>query len=382
LENRENAFLIIPYGHKREVLSLNKKRVGHYDAIPYFFVHQDTHANKIIRLVNKFIAVFHTAGLIYRRRNKKKVDAIILGGAVDIIRDSPIIFMCAILRIPLYIWFVEKMSLNIYSGIPGFLNHWSQKMTEAFLPCFASGVIVISSYLKKHYLKYLMEDKILISPILVSQNMQNTTMRNTKYIAKEKLDLKCNCKYLLVYSGSYGEKDGIFYLIDAFAKVVKKYPDTLFIMTGKNDSKIIMSSVESYIHLHNLQDYMQLVGFVNSEELFYYNHFADILFACRTNSPFANHGFPWKLGEYCMTCKPIIATKVSDIELYFKDNDDLLIVEPSNSKAIADKIDFVLSNYDEALVIANKGKETALKNFGYLEKTREIIDFIKVNNNF
>jgi hypothetical protein len=37
-ENKENAFLIVRYGNKREVLSLNKRKFGHYDGIPYCFV--------------------------------------------------------------------------------------------------------------------------------------------------------------------------------------------------------------------------------------------------------------------------------------------------------------------------------------------------------
>jgi glycosyltransferase involved in cell wall biosynthesis len=107
---------------------------------------------------------------------------------------------------------------------------------------------------------------------------------------------------------------------------------------------------------------------------------ADILFVCRTNSPYANHGFPWKLGEYCMTGRPIIATRVSDIEQYFKDNEDLFIVEPNNSYAIAEKIAFIFDNYPQALSIAQKGEKTATKCFGYLEKTREIIEFIRKIN--
>src|ERR1035437_982206 len=109
-ENKENAFLIVPYGHKREVLSSNKKKFGHYDGFPYCFVRQDNHAKKFIRFLDNFVGVFNTAALIYRRNKKKKVDAVILGGIVNILRDSPIILTCALFKIPIYFWLVEKMS--------------------------------------------------------------------------------------------------------------------------------------------------------------------------------------------------------------------------------------------------------------------------------
>ena len=182
-----------------------------------------------------------------------------------------------------------------------------------------------------------------------------------------------------MYSGSFAEKDGLFYLIEAFAETVKKYPDTVFVMTGKSPSEILMNKVRNYIKEYNLEDKIQLVGFVNSDELLSYNTLADILFVCRSNSPFANHGFPWKLGEYCMTAKPIIATRVGDIEDYFVDGESLFVVEPNNPKAIAQKIAYIFDNYEQALQVGKKSREAALQEFGYLEKSKEVITFIKQN---
>ena len=151
-------------------------------------------------------------------------------------------------------------------------------------------------------------------------------------------------------------------------------------MTGRSNDKVLMDKVASDIKNHGLNDKIRLVGFVNSDELLCYNTMADILFVCRSNSPYANHGFPWKLGEYCMTGKPIIATRVSDIETYFTDNETLFIVEPNSPKAIEEKVDSIFSNYDKALEVAKKSRETAIKCFGNIEKAKEIIEFVERNN--
>jgi glycosyltransferase involved in cell wall biosynthesis len=172
----------------------------------------------------------------------------------------------------------------------------------------------------------------------------------------------------------------VHYLIDAFGEVVKNHPDTVFIMTGKNDNEVLMDRVRAHIKKLNLEDKIHLLGFVSSQELARYNSMADVLFVCRTSSPFANHGFPWKLGEYCMTGKPIIATNVSDIEHYFTDNESLFIVEPDNSKAIAEKVTYIFNNYSKALEVAQRGKETAIKCFNYVDKTNELKEFIAKNN--
>ena len=379
-ENRENAFLIIPYGDKREGIASNKRKYGHFDGVPFYFVRRHDSKKKIFQLFHVIIGVLNTALLILNRKRKKKIDAIILGGA-DILRHFPIIFICSLYKIPLYGWRVEKGTLaEDIRGLSGFLNYQGQKLTERYLTRFCTGIIVISTFLKNHYLNYLPENRILINPILVSNDTFKVVKIPDIELIKSKLGEKFKDKRLLVYSGSFGEKDGVYYLIDAFKKVLEKFPDTLFVMTGKNPNKLIMNEVVQYVNNCFMNEKILLVGFVNSEELLSYNYAADILFVCRTNSPYANHGFPWKLGEYCMTGKPVIASRVGDIEQYFKDNEDLYIVEPNNSNAIAEKIAFIFDNYPKAVSVANKGKITATKCFGYLERTQDIIAFIKDNS--
>ncbi len=380
-ENNANATLIIPYGRKREAASANKKKYGHFDGIPYCFVRYSKKIKKGLRFLDIFIGVVHTAALLYRRKKKKKLDAVILGGIVDVVRDSPIIIACRLFKIPIYFWLVEKASLSEdYRGIAGYFNQKSQKLSERLLPKFASGIIVISTNLKNYYLKYLPENKILINPILVSEATHKTIGSESLKTIKEKLREEYKGKRMLVYSGSFGEKDGVFYLIDAFVEIVKQYPDTVFIMTGKNPDESLMNEVRNYVKKFLLEDKIKLVGFINSDELLAYNTMADILLACRSNSPFANHGFPWKLGEYCMTERPVIATRVSDIENYFVNNEDLYIVEPNNPAAIAEKVKYIFSDYNKALEVAKKGRQAALKAFGYFEKANDVVQFITANN--
>jgi glycosyltransferase involved in cell wall biosynthesis len=380
-ENNANAFLVIPYGKKREAVAANKKQYGHFDGIPYCFVRYSKKMAKALRFFDVFLGAIHTAALLYRRKKSKKLDAVILGGITDIIRDSPIILTCAIFRIPMYFWLVEKASLLGDShGLPGFLNKKSQQLSERAIPKFARGLLVISTAIKKHYLKYLPERKILISPILVSENTHNSVNAASVEVVKQKMQQQYVGKRLLVYSGSFGEKDGIYFLIDAFEIIVKKYPDAVFVMTGKHPDSGVMARVKNYIEQRSLQDSIQLPGFVNANELISYNALANVLLACRSNSAFANHGFPWKLGEYCMTERPVIATRVSDIDKYFTDGEDLFIVEPDQPNAIAQKVSFIFENYKHALAVAQKGKQTAVREFNYLSKGADVVSFIKLLN--
>lgn len=376
-ENGENAFLIIPYGEKLKPINDIKLKYGTFDGVPFCFMRNKRKLVKGIRFLDIFIGVFQTASLIYKRKKSNKVDGVIIGGIVDVIRDSPIIYICRLLKIPLYFWLVEKASLSEdYRGIAGLLNKHSQKFSERYLPRLATGVIVISSNLQRHYKQYLPERKILISPILVSENSHRKIDWHSYLGTEKKIKETYKNNKLLVYSGSFSEKDGLHVLIDAIAKVKMKFPATIMVMTGRNDNEQLMTEVENHIQRLDLRDNTFMAGFVNAEELLCYNSLADILFVCRSNSPFANHGFPWKLGEYCMTSKPIIATDVGDISKYFTDNENLFIVEPGNADAIAGKVIEIFENYEHAVKVANRGKVNALHNFGYYEKASDIAKFI------
>ncbi len=380
-EGRENPFLIVPYGKKREALASSKNKYGHFDDIPYYFVKESKPIKKIFRFLDNFIAVIKTAVLIYKRNKKKKVDAVIMGGIVDTLRDFPVIITCLLFKIPIFFWLVEKASLNEdYKGIPGFLNYKSQRLSEWLFPKIATGLIVISKNLKNDYLRYLPESKILLSPIIVSYNSYIENLSKKSFTTlKQKMEVAFKGKRILVYGGTFGEKDGLFYLIEAFATIVKKYPDTVFVMTGKGYGDAIMNNIKNHIKKYGVEDKVQMVGFVNADELLCYNTLANVLFVCRTNSPYANYGFPWKLGEYCMTAKPIIATRVTDIADYFVDNESLFIVEPNDAVAIAQKIEYIFEYYEKALAVGQQSKAVAIQKFNYLDKAAEVAAFIKSN---
>jgi phosphatidylinositol alpha-mannosyltransferase len=242
---------------------------------------------------------------------------------------------------------------------------------------------VISSNLQKHYRQYLPDSDILVNPILVSEDSHQKIDWPSYHATEHRLKDLYKGKRLLVYSGSFGEKDGIFVLIEALGRIIRQYPEAFMVMTGRNDNEQLMEEVRKHISRLKLQDNTRMVGFVNADELLCYNSMADVLFVCRSNSAFANHGFPWKLGEYCMTSKPVIATDVSDIRMYFTDNLDLFIVEPDNPDAIAGKVLEIFGHYQHALDVARLGKMAALTNFGYFQKAGEVVKFIhpKQSNN-
>ena len=57
----------------------------------------------------------------------------------------------------------------------------------------------------------------------------------------------------------------------------------------------------------------------------------------RTDSAYANAGFPFKLGEFLASGKPVIASNVSDVGKFFTDRHDTMLVKPGECKEIDNK---------------------------------------------
>ena len=375
-KNGIKAFLIIPETNLIGNVANVKRMKGHFNGVPYFYMsnHATRSLNPLKKIFETYQGMTNAALLIFRRWLRRKLDVVIIG-TPDLLRYFPIVFICYVLKIPIFIWAVEKMSLNVdFTGYRGRLSFFGYKLAENYLAHFANGYIVISTFLKKYYSNNIKDSKIMISPILVNSNSDCKPSSAGTFL---KLRKKYNDKRIILYAGSFGEKDGVHYLLDAFAKVVKKFPDAHFILTGKSSKECIMNSVKKHISQMGLSKKIELVGFVSKTELLYYTFLARLLLVCRSNSKFANYGFPWKLGEYCMTGKPILATRVGDIGKYFTDSRDIFLCEPENPEAIAERVIFIFKHYNEALEVAKRGKYIAKKYFGYEKCTKEIIDFIK-----
>jgi len=70
-------------------------------------------------------------------------------------------------------------------------------------------------------------------------------------------------------------------------------------------------------------------------------------------------------------------TQVGEIPVYLKDNETAFLCEPDSVDAFAERLVFVLANYEHAKVIGMKGKELTSTIFNYNYQTKRISEFIR-----
>ena len=214
----------------------------------------------------------------------------------------------------------------------------------------ASGISVITKYL---FDKHKDRANKNLPLVLIPVSAENIYFKLSQEIKKEKVN------FTFLYSGTYGEKEGLQYLFEAFYKFTEINNNAKLILTG-NCPKDIREQLKN---LYKIYDYIKFTGRLDDEE--YYNTLAeaDVLLMTRNNSKFANAGFPYKLGEYLATGKPTICTNVSDISLYLKNMESAIIIEPENIQALLDAMLFIFKNPTKAKEIGQKGQEVCRQYF-------------------
>lgn len=169
---------------------------------------------------------------------------------------------------------------------------------------------------------------------------------------------KIGSPLLLLYSGTYAPKDGVGYLIDGVIEAHEKGCNCKLILLGKGnaeDMKVLQKAKG--------KAYIEYRGFVSEEELLQTMIECDVLCMTRTNSRFANYGFPFKLSEYLATGNILLATNVGDVCQYVEDKKSAFIVDTENSNSIAKAIKYVDTHHEESLKIAFNGFSVMQKRF-------------------
>lgn len=250
----------------------------------------------------------------------------------------------------------EKVSLykTILHKIDKRIDHSTGK--------FVDGIIVISHRLKEKYLNFnIKKERINLIPI----SSENLNLH---------FDKKVSNNFLFVYSGTFGKKDGVEYLIKAFKSFAKSYDGIKLVLSG-----IINTEIKNLIYgVKNIE----YVGLVGDNEYYQFLKNADVLLMTRIDSPYANTGFPFKLGEYLATGNPVIVTRVSDVDKYLVDKVDAIFANPSDVNSIIEAMEFCYNNQKQLADIGNNGKQKCIQYFNPVENGLALHNFFKRTINY
>ena len=230
---------------------------------------------------------------------------------------------------------------------------------------FADGLIVISAYLKEKF-EQTVAGSIPICLIPVSVDTKSMTLSAREFHAPVRI----------VYAGSFGDKDGVENLVSAVGEIIEKNYQVKLELAGRGMPEQIRK-VESLIADERFAGKVVNHGFLDDEAYYRMIGEADILCVVRVGSAFAERGFPFKLGEFLATGRPVIASRVGDIPGYLSDHENALLVEPGSVAGIVDAIRFLLDDPERALQIGKAGRQVAETRFDTEVHQKQFLAFIR-----
>jgi glycosyltransferase involved in cell wall biosynthesis len=229
----------------------------------------------------------------------------------------------------------------------------------------ASGVIVISSHLQKKY-EVLTETEIPIHCRQISVDFDHFQFNRGA----------SNTEHVLFYSGSFGKKDGVPILLEAFDVLASKYPSVRLVLTGKG-SEEALQPVLNRISESPHKDRIEYKGYLDDDAYYTLLNSIDIPCMTRIDLAYANAGFPFKLGEFLATGKPVVVSRVSDVESLLDNCKDAMLVKPGDSGEIVGAVEYLIDHSQVAVTIGERGREKARALFDYQVQGRNLLDFIR-----
>lgn len=236
----------------------------------------------------------------------------------------------------------------------------SYKIDERYTHLFCNHLVVISEKLYKHYAPKMGKNRITLLPILVNVD---------KFAPSHN---KITPLYTIGYLGSFGYKDGVPQLIEAFSKATEINPELRLKLIGYTDN---IEGLNKTLAYYGVADKTEVPGQTKSDDIPALLHSCDLLVCNRINLPYAHYGSPTKVGEYLSTGIPTIISEVGDIKNYLTD-EEAIFVEPDNTQQLTNAIVARYNEYETYNKIGLNGLFAASDNFSIEKNMNKLLQVI------
>ncbi len=218
------------------------------------------------------------------------------------------------------------------------------------------GFVAISTSLENFVQRYKKSSaKVIRIPILVdpdSYDIDFSEMRSPFDVP------------YIIHTGTMQEpKDSISKIIHAFSVFKHEYTTPCkLVFTGKQ-SDPRKCKYKKKIEQLELTDDVVLMGYVSDEEIIKLQHFAALSIIYKSDNLQTRNCFPTKLGELLMSQTPVITTTIGDVKLFLESGVSAYLFDENDENQLVQYIHAILSNPQEASVIAKRGRDVALNSF-------------------
>ena len=363
-ENGFNVLMLITEATENRGKVFNPLPYGVYEGVNYEYIGGKTirDPNYLVRNLRKTRC--HFSLLFNLLINKYKTDFyIILGCSFDYRILIPIIL--SLKRSKVFLEINEYPLVN-QSNLIAHIKRWI--LFNLIFPYF-NGFMPISKALEDLILKFKSRSaRSIVIPIIGCEPIGNETNYNRRPIIND---------YIFHAGSLIEQKDGILGMIEAFG-IAKKQLDSKikYVFTGMLENTPDKEEIEKKINNYDLGKHVVFTGYLSDNELDLYLRHASLAIINKKRNLQNNYCFASKIAEYTAYEIPIILTNVGDIDLYFRDGINSIIVDEGQTQALAEAIISVFKNQVNGFKIGSQGRLIFESNFNYKIQGRRLKQFM------
>lgn len=239
----------------------------------------------------------------------------------------------------------------------------------------SDAVVTITKALTRYSKLFVKDDvPILEIPIIVDFSKYNMIDKSSE------VDIP-----YIFHAGSLSEsKDGFLGMVEAFGLACSEINEPLvFYSTGNITKCPHRQELEEIIRKYRLEEKLIFTNYLSDEQLKDYLSKASMVIINKYRSLQNEYCFSSKLAEYMAASKAIIVTDVGETCRWLKNNQDSVIVEPEDTKALARAIISLFNDKEKRNRLGLQANASCKKNFDYNIYSQSLYSFLtKVNNKY
>lgn len=231
---------------------------------------------------------------------------------------------------------------------------------------YADKIIVVTSKLKQLLIN---EYNVPEEKIKILENGANIDVFKPMDKGNAISKLRLNTRYQYVcFVGNFAAWQGLEYLIKSVPHVLKECPDARFLLVGDGDLK---ERLESMVKDIGVSDKVLFTGMVPYQDVPYYINVSDVCVAPKL--PLKSGYSPLKLCEYLACEKPVVASRISGLEI-LEEHQIGLLVPPENEVALAQAIVRMLKSFSLREERGKNGRQYVVEHRSWESVARKTLE--------
>ena len=172
-------------------------------------------------------------------------------------------------------------------------------------------------------------------------------------------------KFSYLFVGRILRMKGIYYLIEAFKRLADKYSDIELWVIGHSSGEY---SEKLYSDIRGYEDKIKVLGEKNRNEVVRYMKSCQVVV-----DPMIWANFSSVALEALYCAKPLIAPKYGNSKDFVQDGSSGFLVDSREVDSLAEKMEYMLTHYDEARQMGQAGREFIVKYLTW-DKVAKIVE--------